>query len=84
MKQYRAMKAVAGDAILLFRLGDFYEMFNEDAKVAAPIMEISLTARHTTPMCGIPHHAVDSYIAKLLKAGQKVAICDPGRRSPSL
>jgi len=76
MKQYRAMKAVAGDAILLFRLGDFYEMFNEDAKVAAPIMEISLTARHTTPMCGIPHHAVDSYIAKLLKAGQKVAICD--------
>ena len=76
MKQYRAMKAVAGDAILLFRLGDFYEMFNEDAKVAAPIMEISLTARHTTPMCGIPHHAVDSYIAKLLKAGKKVAICD--------
>jgi len=76
MKQYRAMKAVARDAILLFRLGDFYEMFNEDAKIAAPIMEIALTARKTTPMCGIPHHAVDSYIAKLLKAGKKVAICD--------
>ncbi len=76
MKQYRAMKAVARDAILLFRLGDFYEMFNEDAKIAAPIMEIALTARNTTPMCGIPHHAVDSYIAKLLRAGKKVAICD--------
>jgi DNA mismatch repair protein MutS len=76
MKQYRAMKAVARDAILLFRLGDFYEMFNEDAKIAAPIMEIALTARKTTPMCGIPHHAVDSYIAKLLRAGKKVAICD--------
>ncbi|MDP8214958.1 MAG: DNA mismatch repair protein MutS [Candidatus Euphemobacter frigidus] len=76
MKQYRELKASVKDAILLFRLGDFYEMFNEDAKIAAPIMEIALTARHTTPMCGIPHHAADGYIAKLLKAGKKVAICE--------
>lgn len=76
IKQYRAMKALAGDAILLFRLGDFYEMFNEDARIAAPIMEIALTARKTMPMCGIPHHAADSYIAKLIKAGKKVAICE--------
>ncbi len=76
MKQYRALKASVKDAILFFRLGDFYEMFNEDARIAAPILEIALTARHTTPMCGIPHHAVDSYIVKLLKAGKKVAICD--------
>ncbi len=76
MKQYRALKASVRDAILLFRLGDFYEMFGEDAKIAAPILEIALTARHTTPMCGIPHHAASGYIARLLKAGKKVAVCE--------
>lgn len=76
MKQYRALKASVGDAILLFRLGDFYEMFGEDALAAAPILEIALTARQTMPMCGIPHHASSGYIEKLLKAGKKVAICD--------
>jgi len=76
MKQYRALKASVGDAILLFRLGDFYEMFGEDARAAAPILEIALTARQTMPMCGIPHHASSGYIEKLLKAGRKVAICD--------
>ncbi len=76
MKQYRALKASVGDAILLFRLGDFYEMFGEDARVAAPILEIALTARQTMPMCGIPHHAASGYIEKLIKAGKKVAVCD--------
>lgn len=76
MKQYRALKATVRDAILLFRLGDFYEMFGEDARVAAPILEIALTARQTIPMCGIPHHASAGYIEKLLKAGKKVAVCD--------
>ncbi|MFH1037362.1 MAG: DNA mismatch repair protein MutS [PVC group bacterium] len=76
MKQYRALKASVKDAVLLFRLGDFYEMFGEDAKIAAPILEIALTARHTTPMCGIPHHAASGYIARLLKAGRKVAVCE--------
>ncbi len=76
MKQYRALKATVRDAILLFRLGDFYEMFGEDARAAAPILEIALTARQTVPMCGIPHHAAAGYIEKLLKAGKKVAVCD--------
>ncbi len=65
----------------MFRLGDFYEMFGEDAKLASKILDIVLTARNREkdfqiPMCGVPYHAVDSYIAKLVKAGQKVAICD--------
>lgn len=76
MKQYRALKATVRDAILLFRLGDFYEMFGEDALAAAPILEIALTSRQTIPMCGIPHHAAAGYIEKLLKAGKKVAVCD--------
>lgn len=76
MKQYRALKTSVGDAILLFRLGDFYEMFGEDARSAAPILGIALTARQTMPMCGIPHHAASGYIEKLLGAGKKVAICD--------
>ncbi len=81
MQQYRQLKRQYADAILLFRMGDFYEMFFEDACVAAPILEIALTARdksqpHPVPMCGVPYHAVDSYIARLLKRGMKVAICE--------
>ena len=76
MKQYRQLKASVPDAILLFRLGDFYEMFYEDAKIASPVLEIALTARQTTPMCGFPHHASAGYIAKLIKAGYKAAICE--------
>jgi len=76
MRQYRQAKSQAPGAILLFRLGDFYEMFGEDAKAAAPILQVALTARQTTPMCGIPHHAAGGYIGKLLRAGLKVAICD--------
>jgi DNA mismatch repair protein MutS len=76
MEQYFRIKQDHQDAILFFRLGDFYEMFYEDAKTAAPILEIALTSRQKIPMCGVPYHAVDSYLAKLLKKGFKVAICE--------
>lgn len=76
MEQYFRIKAKLQDALLFFRLGDFYEMFYEDAKIAAPVLEIALTSRQKVPMCGIPHHAVDSYLVKLLKQGFKVAICE--------
>ncbi|RME64277.1 MAG: DNA mismatch repair protein MutS, partial [Nitrospirae bacterium] len=81
MKQYRAIKAQYPDCILFFRLGDFYEMFEDDAKVASDILQIALTTRdkgkdEPVPMCGVPHFAADTYIAKLVKAGYKVAICE--------
>ncbi len=76
MEQYFRIKSEHRDAILFFRLGDFYEMFYEDAKTASPVLEIALTSRQKVPMCGVPHHAVDSYLAKLLKQGFKVAICE--------
>jgi len=77
MQQYRRVKAqIPGDALLLFRLGDFYEMFFDDAKTAAGLLNLTLTARNGTPMCGIPHHAAEGYIGKLLRQGKKVAICD--------
>jgi len=87
MKQYQSIKEQHEDAILLFRLGDFYEMFGEDARVASPVLQIALTTRdknkdNPLPMCGIPYFASEGYIAKLVKAGHKVAICeqveDPG------
>ncbi len=76
MEQYHRIKAKNKDALLLYRLGDFYEMFFQDAKIASPILEIALTSRHKVPMCGVPYHAVDSYLVKLLKHGHKVAICE--------
>ena len=77
MQQYRRVKhQIPGDALLLFRLGDFYEMFFDDAKTAAGLLNLTLTARNGTPMCGIPHHAAEGYIGKLLRHGKKVAICD--------
>jgi DNA mismatch repair protein MutS len=77
MTQYRRIKGeLPGDALLLFRLGDFYEMFFEDAQTGAQILNLALTARNGVPMCGLPHHAATSYIGRLLKAGRKVAICD--------
>lgn len=81
LKQYREIKARSKDAILLFRLGDFYEMFNDDAVKASKILNITLTSRGKTddgkiPMCGMPYHAASGYIAKLIQAGEKVAICD--------
>jgi DNA mismatch repair protein MutS len=81
MRQYHAVKQEVPDALLLFRLGDFYEMFFEDAVTASRELEITLTARHKdseqpVPMCGVPYHAADGYIARLLRKGYKVAICD--------
>ena len=77
MGQYRRIRGeVSPDTILFFRLGDFYEMFFDDAKEASRILDIALTKRQTVPMCGVPYHAADFYLAKLIKAGKKVAICD--------
>ena len=77
MAQYRRIKGeLPKDALLLFRLGDFYEMFFEDAQSGAQLLNLSLTARNGVPMCGLPHHAANNYIARILRAGRKVAICD--------
>jgi DNA mismatch repair protein MutS len=77
MRQYRRIKAELPEGvILMFRLGDFYEMFFEDAQVAAPILGLVLTHRAGSPMCGIPYHAIDAYLAKLIRAGKRAAICD--------
>ncbi len=81
MKQYREIKRQHLDAILLFRMGDFYEMFDQDAVTASKVLEITLTARNKskgieTPLCGFPYHAVDGYIAKLIRRGFKVAVCE--------
>ena len=82
-KQYQDIKERNQDCILFFRLGDFYEMFNEDAKLAARELDLTLTTRdrgkpkeEQTPMCGVPYHSVDSYIARLVQKGYKVAICE--------
>jgi DNA mismatch repair protein MutS len=77
MAQYRRIKGeLPKDCLLLFRLGDFYEMFFEDAQVGAQLLNVALTKRGIIPMCGIPFHAANSYIGRLLRAGRKVAICD--------
>ncbi|MBI5183629.1 MAG: DNA mismatch repair protein MutS [Nitrospinae bacterium] len=81
MRQYQDIKRKYPEAILFFRMGDFYEMFNEDAKIASKVLEITLTSRHKNkenpiPMCGIPYHAANSYVARLIKGGYKVAICE--------
>src|SRR5215471_2012192 len=77
MAQYRRIKSeLPKDSLLLFRLGDFYEMFFEDAQVGAQLLNVALTKRGVIPMCGIPFHAANAYIGRLLKAGRKVAICD--------
>ena len=81
MLQYQKLKKEYSDCILLFRLGDFYEMFMDDAKLGAEILNITLTARDRgkdgkIPMAGIPYHAIDSYLSKLVTAGYKVAISE--------
>ncbi len=77
MKQYRRIRAeLPPGTILLFRLGDFYECFYEDAREAAALLEITLTRRQGVPMCGVPFHSVDAYVARLIRAGRKAAICD--------
>jgi len=77
MQQYRRLRgSIPADTLLLFRLGDFYELFFEDAKEASGLLNVALTKRNDVPMCGVPYHAAQTYIAKLIKAGRRVAICD--------
>src|SRR5256714_11756528 len=77
MAQYRRIRSeLPKDALLLFRLGDFYELFFEDAQIGAQLLNVALAERGMIPMCGIPFHAANTYIGRLLKAGRKVAICD--------
>lgn len=81
LRQYFALKEQAGTALLLYRMGDFYELFFEDAQTAAPVLGITLTSRRQNdsvdaPMCGVPHHAFDSYLGKLLDAGYRVAVAE--------
>src|SRR5882672_6101402 len=82
MRQYLEAKRQHRDAIVLFRMGDFYEIFYDDALVAARALDLTLTSRSKDsngggiPMCGVPYHAVDTYIARLVKKGLRVAICD--------
>src|SRR4028118_787264 len=81
MAQYLRLKAEAGDALLFYRMGDFFELFFDDAKVAAQCLDIALTKRGASdgepvPMCGVPVHAADSYLARLIRAGHRVAIAE--------
>src|SRR4249919_970126 len=81
MRQYREIKRGYPEAILFFRVGDFYEMFYEDAGAASKLLSIALTSRdksstNPVPLCGVPYHAAQGYIAKLLKAGRTVALCE--------
>ena len=81
MQQYLRIKAQHPDALLLYRMGDFYELFFDDAKEAAHLLDITLTARgqsagNPIPMAGVPFHAVDGYLAKLVEKGRAVAICE--------
>jgi DNA mismatch repair protein MutS len=77
MQQYRRLRgSIPADTFLLFRLGDFYELFFEDAVEASALLNVALTKRNGVPMCGVPYHAAQTYIAKLIKAGRRVAICD--------
>src|SRR5439155_20775260 len=81
MRQYNAIKQQAPNALLMFRLGDFYELFYEDAVTAARELEITLTSRNkekgeAIPMCGVPYHSAEGYVARLIQKGYRVAVCD--------
>ncbi len=81
MAQYHRLKAEAGDALLFYRMGDFFELFFDDAKAAAACLDIALTKRgadggESVPMCGVPVHAAESYLARLIRAGHRVAIAE--------
>ena len=84
-KQYLEMKEKCPDCLLFFRLGDFYEMFDEDARIASKVLDLTLTTRdrnkdipqeEKVPMCGVPYHSYQSYLARLVAKGYKVAICE--------
>jgi DNA mismatch repair protein MutS len=94
MRQYHAVKQQVPQALLMFRLGDFYELFYEDAVTAARELEITLTSRskekdQPIPMCGVPYHAAEGYISRLIQRGYRVAICEqmeepgPGKKTCS-
>ena len=76
MSQYQSIKALHPDAVLFFRLGDFYEMFDSDAKEVSRLLNLTLTQRSGHPMCGIPFHAAKVYTARLLRLGKKIAVCE--------
>ena len=82
MRQYLDLKRDAGDALLFFRMGDFYEVFFEDAEIAGRVLNIAVTSRQADgqgkaiPMAGVPHHAAEAYIARLVRAGHRVAVCE--------
>ena len=81
MAQYKRLKEEAGDALLFYRMGDFFELFFDDAKVASACLDIALTKRgadrgEPIPMCGVPVHSAESYLARLIKAGNRVAIAE--------
>ena len=76
MRQYLSIKEKHKDSVLFFRMGDFYEMFKSDAEEVSRILNLTLTKRHGVPMCGIPYHAAQNYIGRLLQAGKKIAICE--------
>src|SRR3974390_1888774 len=79
MRQWSAAKRENPDALLFFRMGDFYELFYDDAKVASRELQLTLTARdreRQVPMCGVPYHSVENYLARLLRKGYRIAICD--------
>ncbi|MBR3419650.1 MAG: DNA mismatch repair protein MutS, partial [Oscillospiraceae bacterium] len=81
MQQYLAVKDASGDAIVFFRLGDFYEMFFDDAILVSKLLELTLTGRDCglptrAPMCGVPYHAVEQYLKRLVNLGYRVAICE--------
>ena len=76
MRQYKEIKDKYNDSILLFRMGDFYEVFFDDAKIVSDILGLTLTKRANVPMAGVPYHSIDNYLSKLVKSGIKIAICD--------
>ena len=81
MRQYHQLKARFPGALLMFRLGDFYELFSADAQIASRELDIVLTSREVgkgrrVPMCGVPHHALETYLARLVERGHRIAICD--------
>ena len=76
MQQYLSLKSQHKNEVLFFRLGDFYEMFFEDAQEVSRLLNLTLTHRGTAPMCGIPFHAAKIYIARLLRLGKKIVVCE--------
>src|SRR5512136_3220534 len=80
MKQYEEAKRACPDALLLFRMGDFYELFHDDAKTAARVLNLALTSRekgeNAVPMAGFPYHQLESYLAKLIASGHRAAVCE--------